>query len=359
MSAENERISLDRVDPGLRGLWGERTPTRTMTLAALCETPAHAELALKALKHAAPRHGVRTLLVEWDDDPKKTPRIDAEIALHEGLRGPCAESVRLFATGDARTFVPESVARLLAPDLPTIVWWVGDLPDHEVLLDRVAIIARATVAAVDANVMDLRDLAVLQRLSQTVGHVALADFCWHRLRTWQELLARFFDLPEPLADLRALKSLKVRFQRRVREPEPLSNQAALYIGWLMGRFGLTHAHWWAPGKARLSGPTAELQLEVSPDQVEGVVDGSLLSIELHAGPGCYSVKRQVENPFVICWEGERPGTPFPNQCVRSHILDDGTLLERVLLRPVRDPLYEASLAAAATLVAEIAPKARA
>ena len=95
------------------------------------------------------------------------------------------------------------------------------------------------------------------------------------------------------------------------------------------------------------------------DQIEGVVDGSLLSVELHAGPGCYAVKRQEENPFVICWEGERPGVPFPNQCVRSHILDDGTLLERVLLRPVRDPLYEASLSLAATLVADIAPKARA
>jgi len=354
----NQRVALDRIEHELSVLWGERTPTRTMTLAALCETPAHAEVALKALAHAAPRHGVRTLVVEWQDQHDGTPKIDAEVSLYQGPRGPCAEGVRLFAVGDARTFVPESVARLLAPDLPTLVWWVGDLPDHDVLLDRVASIARASVAAVDANVMDLRDLAVLDRLSKTARHVALADFCWHRLRTWQELLARFFDLPEPLEDLRSPRTLKVRFQRRARDPEPLSNQAALFIGWLMTRFGLTHAKWGEPGKARLSGPTAELLLEVVPEQVEGVADGALLAVELHAGPGCYAVKRAVEDPFVICWEGERPGVPFPNQCVRSHVLDDGTLLERVLLRPVRDPLYEASLAAAATLVADIAPKAR-
>lgn len=351
------RIALDQVEGALRGMWGERTPTRTMTLVALCETPAHAEVAAKALAHAAPRHGVRTLLVEWDDRPAP-PKIEAELSLYEGPRGPCAEAVRLYSTGDARTFVPEGIARLLAPDLPTLVWWVGDLPDDDVLLDRVSSIARATVAAVDSNVMDLRDLPVLERLAKTTLHVALADFGWHRLRTWQELLARFFDLPEPAEDLRALKSLKVRFQRRARDPEPLSNQAALYVGWLMTRFGLTHAKWWEPGKARLSGPSAELSLEVIPESIEGIADGSLLSVELHAGPGCYAVKRQVEDPFVLCWEGERPDVPFPNQCVRSHILDDGTLLERVILRPVRDPLYEASLAAAATLVSDIAPKAR-
>ena len=57
-------------------------------------------------------------------------------------------------------------------------------------------------------------------------------------------------------------------------------------------------------------------------------------------------------------EGDRPNAPFPNQCVRSHALDDGTLLDRVLQRPLRDPLYEASLAATASIVADVMPRAK-
>jgi glucose-6-phosphate dehydrogenase assembly protein OpcA len=328
-------ISLDQVEPELRKLWedkGRNTPTRTMTLVAMCETEAHVPIADQALAHAAPRHGARSVLVSFEAGQ---PGIEAEVALHSNAKGvPCAELIRVHARGDARAFAADAIARLLAPDLPALVWWVGDLPDREVLLDRVATISRATIAIVDANVMDLRDLPVLHAMAGT-SHVAIADFCWHRLRAWQELMARFFDVPEAAADLASEGTLRIEFQTRAREPERASNQAVLFAGWLNARLG------------------RKLAVEFVPVKRDALVDGSLVDVTLRAGPGVYRVHR-ADDPSVVCWEGERPNVPFPNQCVRTAIPDDGTLLDRVLQRPLRDPLYEASLAAAAALVPELA-----
>lgn len=348
-------LRLDGVEPELRKLWdaaGRSTPTRTMTLVALCETSAHVPIAERALSHAAARHGARSLLVEWRDGD--APRIDATAKLRTSSRGdPCSEAIQLFVHGDARAFVPDAVSRLLAPDLPALVWWVGDLPDHEVLLDRVATVARATIAIVDANAMDLRDLPVLDGLARRTAKVALADFCWQRLRTWQELMARFFDVPEAAGDLAAPRSLKLEFQKRAKDPEPLSNQAALFVGWLATRLGLRKVDWPSESRARLVSPEGEFVVDFVAGSRAGVPDGSLLDVTLEAGDGSYRVHRSSEDCSVICWEGHRPGAPFPNQCVRAHVLDDGTLLDRVLQRPLRDPLYEASLAAAASIVADL------
>lgn len=329
-------LALDRVEGQLRKLWeaeGRSAPTRTMTLVAMCETTEHVPIANQALAHAAPRHGARSVLVSFEHG---SSGIEAEVSLHKSPTGvPCAELIRIHAHADARGFVADAVARLLAPDLPALVWWVGDLPDREVLLDRVATIARATIAIVDANAMDLRDLPALQALAASASRVAIADFCWHRLRSWQELMARFFDVPEAAADLAAPRSLTIQFHQRGRDPERASNQAVLFAGWLSARLG------------------KKLAVEYVPVTRAGLVDGSLVDVTLRAGEGTYRVHRADDDPSVVCWEGERPNVPFPNQCVRTTMPDDGTLLDRVLQRPLRDPLYEASLAAAAALVSEL------
>jgi glucose-6-phosphate dehydrogenase assembly protein OpcA len=205
--------------------------------------------------------------------------------------------------------------------------------------------------------MDLRDLRVLDALARRTVKVALADFCWQRLRTWQELMARFFDVPEAAADLAAPRALQIQFQKRTRAPEAVSNQAALYIGWLATRLDLRKVEWPNENSVRLVSPESELLVEFSAVDRPGVVEGSLVDVTLRAGEGTYRVHRSVEDCSVICWEGDRPGAPFPNQCVRANFLDDGMLLDRVLQRPLRDPLYEASLAAAASLVSDLLPGA--
>lgn len=359
------RVSVDRVEAELRKLWDAQGPTalraRTMTVVALCETPEHLPIAERALAHAAPLHGARAVIVDWrQGEASETPAITAEVSLMDGERGPSGERVRLVAIGEARAWIPDTVAQLITADLPVFVWWVGDLPDHETLFKRMAFGAQATVAVVNANDMDLRDLAVLDTMAHhhepTSATIALADFTWHRLRTWQELTARFFDNPVCENDLPNVRSMRLQFKQRGREPEVASNQAALFAGWLSSRMHL-ELEGWQGATAKMRGPNGEVRITFEgverPDT--GVHDGALLEVELRSDTARYRVHRDEHDPFVVCWEGECPGTPFPNQCVRVHPPDDPTLLARVLERPTRDALYEASLHTATRIVAPIAP----
>jgi hypothetical protein len=77
---------------------------------------------------------------------------------------------------------------------------------------------------------------------------------------------------------------------------------------------------------------------------------------MRVGKGDYHVDRDAKDPMVICWSGTYPGAPIPNQCLRIHPPTSARILAHVLDRPLRDPLFEASLASAAKLVAPIAPR---
>ena len=67
------------------------------------------------------------------------------------------------------------------------------------------------------------------------------------------------------------------------------------------------------------------------------------------------VARALEDPLVLCWSGEVEGECVPSQCVRMGVPDEPKMLARALDRPIRDPLFERSLAAAAGLTRAVAP----
>ncbi|MGZ3422729.1 MAG: glucose-6-phosphate dehydrogenase assembly protein OpcA, partial [Polyangiales bacterium] len=325
------KVALEKIDGELRKLWeaqGPKPRSRTMTLVALCETEEHEPIALRGLSTAAPLHNARAVLVGCR--PGAEPSITAEIELLDGPQGPAAELIRLQAIGDARAWIPDTVSRMISADLPVFVWWIGDLPDHETLFDRMAFGAQATIAVVNSNEMDLRDLPVLDSMARG----ALADFTWQRLRYWQEMVARFFDVKECASDLEKLRSLHVCFQQRAKDPERASNQAALFIGWLSARLGWSSPRW-SDAKVTLSSKAGDVEITFEGAHRDGLADGALVAVELRTADARYRVHRPDDDPLAICWEGERPGTPFPNQCVRVHPPDDGVLLCRVLERPLR------------------------
>lgn len=351
------KVALEKVEGELRKQWDAHGPaprSRTMTVVALCETKEHEPVALKGLSAAAPVHGARAVIVGWRQGT--TPEITADVELLAGSKGPGAELIRLEAVGDSRAWVPDTVSRLITADLPVFVWWVGDLPDDETLFDRMAFGAQATVAVVNSNEMDLRDLPVLDAMTRSVKATALADFTWQRLRTWQEMVARFFDTKECAADLAQVRTLRIRFQQRARDPERASNQAALFVGWLAARLSWTEPRM-KGDKLVMTSKAGDVEITFEAMQKKALAEGALVDVELRTPDSRYCVHRADDDPMAICWEGERPGVPFPNQCVRVHMPDDGVLLCRVLERPLRDRLYESSLHAAAAIASALGKRA--
>lgn len=326
--------SLGRVESDLRTLWEKERPggarLQTMSVVALCADEGSPVRAAAALETAANQHGARTVLARFA--PAESPSIDVEVGLYGTPGRPVAEAVRLVAHGAARSYLPDVAARLCTGDLPVVAWWVGDLPDHDPLFESISTTLRADLAVVDSNDMDLRDLPVLAGLAR---RFSIADLCFRRLRTFQELCARFFD--EGGVDARQIERLVVRFSPRLVAPEPASTQAALFAGWFVQALGL---------------PDSAVTFESTPR--EGMPAGGIVHVEMH-GPGIsLKLERPDDDPLVVCWSGEHPTLHLPKQCLRIHLPDDGKLLGGALERPVADPLYVKSLTRAARLAAPIA-----
>lgn len=367
------RVDIDKVEPALRTLWSSAGPqgqpvTRVqhMTLVAVCETPDHQKVADAALSSVGGAHGARTIVITTREGGAR-PSIVADVALHPRAARPelpGGEQVHLEALGGARGWIPDTLSKLLASDLPIYVWWVGDLPDDDELFDRVAPLSK--LAIFNSNDMDLRDLSTLDRLAAGEDHrYALADFAWHRLRTWQDLVARFFDDPGCAAELSSLTEVIISFRVRrdpSRSKDPISNQAALFAGWWMHALSLELSSWSTSGEptatlTRAGAGKGAVTLRFRPIDRGDLPTGAIDSIELKSPSSSYHVGRDEKDPFVVCWAGEHPKNPIPKQCVRIHFPDEARMLGYVLEHPIRDPLFEASLHTAATLVSSIAPSA--
>ncbi len=365
--ASRRATPIDRIDGDLRALWAKAGPggaavtrTQTMTVIAVCETPAYFEAAAQAVGIAG-TVGARTIVVAADE-PQAAASITTEIALHprDGKTDvPGGESVFLRAHGKARAFIPDTVGKLLTPDVPVYVWWVGDLPDDDSLFDHLAPLAKLTIF--DTAEMDLRDLAPLDRLAKGADRFALADFGWQRLRTWQELTARFFDDPRAGDELAALDEIKLTFHPRrdhKRTSDPFSNQVALFAGWLVYALGLRLGEWTSDLSATLlRADGGKVRLVLEPVDRNDVPIGALIAVDLRGKDAHCHVGRDDADALVICWSGERPGMPIPAQCVRIHPPVPGRMLGHVLEHAIADTLFEHSLETAAALVAPVAPAA--
>lgn len=362
-------IPLGEVDRTLARLWADTAKgdahASTSTLVVCCATPDELPRARAAIAPLVTTRPCRTITVAcYLGAP---PVITARVALHiNTLRDaePVGDDIELDVRGaEARTWVPSTLLGLRKPDVPLYVWWVGDLPDNDRLFDH--LVEEADVAAVHSCDMDLRDLEQLSRLIElSQGAYVMTDLNWVRLRAWQELTARFFDDPAARAHTRAMRELTVRFTPRENVVEPLSTQAALFAGWIATCLGWdTHNPRWSVSTDGSSTATLKqgegeaVTVRFIAEEREGVYPGAIHLVGLAAPQAHFEVARSSDDPLVICWSGEGEGLLIPSQCLRIGTPDEPKMLARALERPSRDTVFERSLAAAARLVAPVAPKA--
>ena len=355
------RLSLDQVERELAKLWeldahaagGSRT--ELMTLVALVSEPRLLERAQTVVSEVVKIHASRTIVAVWRDGDK--PSITADVALHRpaGTAAVCGDAITLEAIGTAREWLPGNAERLALPDLPVCVWWVGDLPDYDDLFDRMVV--GADVVVVNSGEMDLRDLEKLSSIAtRSRGHYALADLTWIRLRTLQDLVARFFDDAEGQACIKDLQRITIEFAPRPDEQDAASTQAGLLFGWIAAVLDLSPegVQWkrgdgWA--EARLGGVSARFEAKARADVRPGVIT----RIAFDAGKAHFEIAR-ADDPRVYTWSRDVPGVATPRHTLRVGAFEEPALLVRCLERPKRDKLLETSLLVGSSIVKSVAPR---
>jgi glucose-6-phosphate dehydrogenase assembly protein OpcA len=355
------RLSVDQVEREVARLWEEEarksggTRVELLTLVALVSEPQLLERAQKVLSDVVKSVPSRTIVAVWRDGAQ--PAITADVTLHRLATGgaACGDCITLEAIGEAREWLPGNADRLALSDLPVCIWWVGDLPDHDDLFDRMVV--NADVVIVNSQEMDLRDLEKLSSIAErSHGRYALADLAWARLRWLQDLVARFFDDEQGRACLTGLERIDIEFSPRDGEKDAASTRSGLLFGWLAHALKLpTGSPQWKRGDTWAEVTLGNVVTRFEQRPQKGVRPGGVVRLAIQCKTGHFEIQRQ-EDPQAFRWSREVPGAPTPPQVLRVLSLDEPTLLLRCLERPKRDPLLETSLRVGSRIVRPVAPR---
>lgn len=291
-------VDPTQIEAALRQLWtDEQQQDRSVVRACVLNLVVYAgsdnetAQAAEVISQLTVTYPCRALVLNADEAAEQN-NLQAWLSAHCQMPRPngqriCCEQVTLAATGEAVERLPSAILPLLVPDLPVVLWWIGEPAFGSPLFD--ALIDVADRLVVDTRTFQdpsfsLAQLAQVVRFSS--DRIAVDDLNWARLRPWQEQLAQVFDSQETLPFLQQLERLSVVYARRSGSGWSEPEQALLLTGWLLNQTGweqlrpLTRV---ASGhfRGRLRRAGAELVVEILPDDLAASdASGMLLSVEL-------------------------------------------------------------------------------
>jgi hypothetical protein len=226
------------------------------------------------------------------------------------------------------------VTGLSQTGVPTILWWSGmreaSRPIFEALLPLI------DTLVVDSSGGNPDDTAIrkLVAFHATGPAVVLRDLAWMRLHPWQLMIADLFEDPNLRSELYSIRRLHIRSG---------SDSEAFYLaGWLASSLG-----WTATGRDAFTDGEGNIV------RFERVRDGEprrIRAICLDSVTSWYHGELTEDPNVVSVWvEGDyaRPPHLFPLQAI-----DNASLLERAILEPGRDDVFETALRSVATLLGD-------
>jgi glucose-6-phosphate dehydrogenase assembly protein OpcA len=320
------------------------------------------------------RHPSRAIVLAADaraGGPALNAAITAHChAGHDGGEPICYEVVVLTVRGEAAEHLSGIVAPLLIHDLPTHVWWPGDPPFADPIFDQLVEMSDRVI--VDSSdfvdlLLGMRSLATLRRRS------GVGDLTWRRIGWWQELTAEFFDAPRFRRYLPNLNRLTIRYAvpagkprgrrtgpaPRAAEQRGLASPLAgpiLYGGWIASRLGWRRYETRAPlvgGRLHLvlEGRYEMVNLVIEPVATDQLPPGELSSVRLRAfgeaGAAEFIIERSGDEAVVV---SNCDGMTALLRHVPMDRPTESELLASDLVSDRHDPVYEASLRAAAVFI---------
>jgi len=211
--------------------------TQAFNLVAYASNETLLRRLVTSLTEVSKRQPSRTVIV-LADRLRPESAIDAEVSIDcsdLAAAGLCQENVKIIAHGRAADHVESVVAPLLLKQLPTYLWWPGQLP-----LGHRAFHALLSVA--NQLIIDSADFASPGDGYASVGRLAAAtqgvnDLNWARLAPWRETIALFFDGPGVRDYVNGIQSMEIVFGRGEADFVSATASTLLLLGWMACRLG--------------------------------------------------------------------------------------------------------------------------
>lgn len=371
-------IDVAAIEAAVTRLWKEmgqqeaadrrQPPTRTsvLNLVVYVSCQEDADRAAATITGLAGRHPSRLICVVADPNAP-TSSLDAVVTTQCSDKNPaygrlCWEQIDVTAHGATSAHAPGVVIPLLLPELPTYVWWAGDVPFGTELFSRIVDLCDRLIVDSAHFARPIDGLVKLAALNQARGaRRGVSDFHWMRLTPWRTLVAQFYDPEEVQPYVHRIESVRVCYARGGGAAGNAA-QAMLLAGWLASCLG------WEPRPqaARLRGDTLHLEanragtavaIDVEPREPGGADDGDLVSLSITATlrdvRGVFSIERRASDSEATTTT-TLDGAPGAAHTVRMATRDAGELLGEELEIFRHDRMYEAALRMAAALCERIA-----
>ena len=323
-----------------------------MNLVFAATSTAEAERFLSVVDDVTRTIPARAIVVALDPDAP-TDALEGDATAVSGVgdgAGVCSERVRLIARGGVCARAASAVDSLREPEMPTALVWLGPVHADDPIFVGLAEGAQRIV--LDTERTSLSSLVTLARWAEKeTDPPKVADLAWTRLAVWQEMCARFFDVPGLTGHAAAVA--KLTLTQASTKGARIAPPAALLLAWIATRLG------WRATRVggRLRFARADKGAVVVELKGNGAKDGSPalcgLAIEatVNAVPMRGSIMRESTGDAteVLAWRLDTPVPSPTEQRVRLHANDDGVVLERTLHRPARDLALVAAVALAEEL----------
>lgn len=239
-TTEWKPAKLSEIHKGLTTLWsgmGGATATRVCTtnLIVFLDGRSRLDEAIEVSRLASEEHPFRAIFLIAEPEAEEHAA-QGQVSGHCRLTDSgdvhiCCEQIVLTATGQAVERLPASVAGLLVPDLPVILWWMG-IPHWDDAMDRLIEISDRLI--VDSR--EFADISLMRKPADEHPQIGLGDLNWIRIRQWREMTAEIFDDTRFLPYLSQVEKLDVRYADGKGDP----SQAWLYAGWFVSRTSQTN-----------------------------------------------------------------------------------------------------------------------
>jgi len=227
-----------------------------------------------------------------------------------------------------RASLPSLLYPLLTPDLPTYLFWVGDMKSYQTFethLDHYPI----TKVLFDTTTTPLTDLIGLLSLEKQGPAPLYIDLNWTKIRKWQRLFAYHFATQKAVQEIQKTLFLHIEIDKMSSFIEPLYLQ-----GWIANKLGWSFLKGEVYGEKRLLYYTLNGQtIEVIIEKTRSEDEESIQKITMKSA--CHQVvfDKKPHHPSVII------NTSYPDHCEipLTHIFDQkNPILSEIELQQVSE-----------------------
>ncbi|PIK85920.1 membrane protein [Synechococcus sp. 63AY4M2] len=235
-------VSIEDIEQELNKIWsskGESVAARAATFTLVVYESLDDALLLPSptVEAIATQNPCRVIDLRAKREGATDDAIEAQVAAYCPVTREqrsslvCCEYITLKAPESAFVRACSTVASLLIPNLPTFLWWQGNLDLNSLLFQKLVALSNRVIVDSRGFVNSEEDLQEIHLLISEGHHCG--DLNWRRLLPWQELTAQAFDPPDRRESLSWIDQVTIDY----RAGNPC--QALLFLGWLASRLGWT------------------------------------------------------------------------------------------------------------------------